>query len=104
MQVNDNERGKALAIYLNSSISLLQLISFMAETEGAWVTLHGNQVWSHIHIPDLENLNAGLINKALSLFSEIRKLEVEPLYERIRKYDSLQKSIDDLALEMIWIK
>ena len=61
MQVNDKERGKALAIYLNISTSLLQLISFTAETEGAWVTLHENQVWSHIHVTDLETLNAELI-------------------------------------------
>ncbi|MDI6847794.1 MAG: N-6 DNA methylase [Candidatus Bathyarchaeia archaeon] len=100
MHVEDIEKGKALAVYLNSSISLLQLIAFMAETEGAWVTLHGNQVWAHVHVPDIENLDDKELKKAVSLFAEISKLNVKPLYQRIRDHDNLQKRIDELALEM----
>jgi len=101
MQVADIEKGKVLAVYLNSILSIIQLIAFMAETEGAWVTLHSEQVWAHIHVPDVKNLSNENFGKAQKLFAEIEKLNVKPLYQRIRTHDKIQKSIDELALEMV---
>jgi 16S rRNA G966 N2-methylase RsmD len=104
MQVADTEKGKMLAVYLNSTLSFIQLIAFMAETEGAWVTLHSEQVWAHIHVPDVKNLSSENLGKALKLFTEIEKLNVKPLYQRIRTHDKVQKSIDELALEMMGLE
>jgi len=101
MKVPDTKMGKVLVIYLNSIITILQLIAFMAETEGAWVTLHGNQVWSHVHVPNIMNLSKGTVKRALKLFDKIEKLTPRSLFQRIKSHDKTQVSIDKVALEMI---
>lgn len=101
MNIQDAKMGKVLVLYLNSIITILQLIAFMAETEGAWVTLHGNQVWSHVHVPDVKNLRKGTVEKALKLFDKIDKFTPKSLFERIKAHDKTQASIDEVALEMI---
>jgi hypothetical protein len=101
MHVTDGRVKKVLTLYLNSVIVLLQLIAFVAETRGAWVTLHGGQVWSHIHVPDIGNLEDEKIKEASQLFAEISKLNVKPLFERIKEHDEIQKSIDMVALDLV---
>ena len=96
----DNTIATTLTLYLNSTITLLQLIAFMAETEGAWVTFHGKQVWNHIHIPKFENLQEAQ-SKAQELFQKIRKLDVKPLFKRLKEHDSIQRAIDNIALEIL---
>jgi hypothetical protein len=97
---NENVK-KALAIYLNSTITLLQLIAFVAETRGAWVTLHGSQVWAHIHVPNVDNFDKKKRAKVNAIWGRIRKLDVKPLYQRIRERDRTQRQIDEIALEMV---
>jgi hypothetical protein len=98
VQVKDIAFAKSLTLYFNSTISLLQLIAFSAETEGAWVALHGKQVWSHLHVPLPENVIEEKISK---LFGELGKVDVKPLFSRIKKHDFIQRSLDELALEML---
>jgi hypothetical protein len=98
VQVRDISFAKAITLYFNSTIALLQLIAFSAETEGAWVALHGKQVWSHLHVPPHDNVAE---RKFLDLFDKLGKVDVKPLFSRIKKQDSVQKSIDELALEML---
>ena len=101
VRVRDTAHGKTLALYLNSALTMLQLIAFAAETEGAWVSLDHERVWSAIHVPHLETLSDEQSRKALNLFAEIGKSNVKPLYQRIRTHDKIQKSIDELILEMV---
>jgi len=101
LQVPDKQQGKILSVYLNSTIAFLQLIAFMAETEGAWVTLHGDQVWSNIHVPEIDNLDGEIVQEALRLFSNISKSHVKPLSQRIRTHDKVQRAIDEVALRMV---
>jgi len=101
VRVKDIAHGKILALYLNSALAMLQLIAFAAETEGAWVSLDHERVWSAIHTPNLETLSDELSRKALNLFAEVGKSNVKPLYQRIKTHDKVQKSIDELALEMV---
>ena len=101
MHVTNNRTKKVLVVYFNSVVVLLQLIAFVAETRGAWVTLHGGQVWSHIHVPDIENLEDEKIREVSQLFAEISKLKVKPLFERIKEHDKIQKSIDAMALDLV---
>ncbi|MEM2254973.1 MAG: N-6 DNA methylase [Candidatus Bathyarchaeia archaeon] len=103
MNVVDVTLGAPLALYLNSTIAFLQLISLMAETEGAWVTFHGKQVWSHIHMPMLEKLQQ-IKGKAQELLKNIHKIDVKHLFKRIKEHDIVQRAIDDLALEMLGLE
>lgn len=101
IKVKNTEHGKILSLYLNSVLSVLQLIAFAAETEGAWVSLDHERVWSALHAPPLEDLSDKHLHNALNLFAQIGKLNVKSLYQRIRTHDKIQKSIDELALEMV---
>jgi len=103
MSTSDHSIDIPLIIYLNSSITFLQLIAFMAETEGALVTFHGKQVWNHIHIPSIENLRKNM-KKTQELFQRIRKLDVKPFFVRIKEHDPVQREIDELALEMLGLE
>jgi type I restriction-modification system DNA methylase subunit len=104
MKVNDSVPRKALAIYLNSSLTLLQLIAFAAETEGAYVTLHGDQAWEQVHVPKLTKMDNALIKNASFLFDMIAKEDANPMWERIKTKDKLQVQVDKLALEMLGLE
>jgi 16S rRNA G966 N2-methylase RsmD len=103
MNITDRRITIPMILYLNSTITFLQLISFMAETEGAWVTFHGKQVWNHIHVPTFEKLHK-TVKKAQKVFKNVRKLDVKPLFVRIKEHDSVQRAIDELALEMLGLE
>jgi hypothetical protein len=92
---------RLLALYLNSSIALLQLLAYAVETEGAWVALQGDQVWSHIHIPNIIDFPFSIIQSARKIFNEIGKADVPPLYRRIKDKHELQRRIDEISLKML---
>jgi len=101
MDVTDIKKGKVLTLYLNSILTVIQLIAFLAETEGAYVTLHGKQVWSHIHVPNIQALGKETIQNALDLFDRISKTKTKSVFERIKTHDDLQMRIDKISLEMV---
>jgi tRNA G10 N-methylase Trm11 len=104
-----NERGdyyKALTLYLNSSLALIQLLAYLAMTEGGWVTLHSDQTWSNVLVPDLESLPEDVLHEAVRTFNEVAKTEkgLAPLYSRYSSGSELQKKIDRVALKMIGLE
>lgn len=96
------EQKRLLVLYLNSSITLLQLLALLVETRGAWVDLHGKQVWSHVRIPDFSSIPKNVEQEALELFDKIGSVDIkQSLYERIKTKDNVQKKIDAVALKML---
>jgi len=93
--------AKEMAIYLNSSFSLLQLLGFAAETEGAWITLHGDQVWKHVHVPEFNSISGDVHKRALRIFDKIAKQDIGSLFNRLKNKDQLQREIDLISLEML---
>jgi len=100
-KVKDLTFGKILSLYLNSTIALLQLIAFLAETRGAWVDLHARQEWGQIHVPNINKLRQDMVDRALNTFKEVSKINVKTLYQRIKAHDNVQRRIDELALELL---
>lgn len=95
---------KVLTLYFNSVIALLQLLSFVVETRGTWVDLHGDQVWSHLHLPIIDKIESESVDKILKTFNELGKVDVKPLFRRIKEHNSVQRAIDELALEMLGLE
>jgi predicted RNA methylase len=95
------DKSRILTLYLNSSITLIQLLAYAIETRGAWVALQGDQVWSHIHVPDMLDFSSRLVQSALNNFNEISKENVPPLYQRIREKHKFQRLIDQISLTML---
>jgi hypothetical protein len=71
------------------------------ETRGTWVDLHGDQVWSHLHVPKFNELKSEVTAKAQTIFGEVARVDAKPLFLRLKEHDPLQRSIDELALEML---
>jgi len=101
VQTFDSAITKLLTLYFNSVIALLQLLSFVVETRGTWVDLHGDQVWSHLHVPEFDGLRSEIMAKAQTIFGEVGKVDAKPLFSRLKEHDPFQRSIDELALEML---
>jgi predicted RNA methylase len=97
---------KLLTLYLNSSITFLQLLAYLAMTRGAWVAIHSKQAWSNVRVPDLESLPESVLKEALQVFNEVAKNETQlhPLYNRYIYKSSLQKKIDRVALKMLGLE
>jgi len=100
------EYYKILTLYLNSGIMFLQLLAYLAMNRGAWVTIHSNQAWSNVLVPDLESVPKDVLEKALRVFDKIAKAndEIQPLYARYASKSKLQREIDRVALELIGLK
>jgi len=96
--------GKILGLYLNSTLTLLQLLSFVAESRGAWVSLDHSRVWSNIHVPHIPDEKDEIIKKVKNLLSSVGKSDVKPLLQRYKEHDKTQRSIDELALEMVGLE
>ena len=99
--VLNNDYGKLLSLYFNSTLVLIQLIAFIAETRGSWVRIGHSQTWYHVYTPHLDGIAENLKRKALETFERIGKLDCKPLFIRIKEHDSVQRSIDTLTLEML---
>jgi hypothetical protein len=97
------EYYKAIVLYLNSSITSLQLLAYLAMAEGGWVTLHSDQAWSKVRVPDVTSLPRDLLREAVETFDNIAKtsLNLQPLYLRYTSKSELQKKIDKVAFKMI---
>jgi len=93
--------ARLLALYLNSSLALLQLLAYIVETEGAYVALQGDQVWSHIHIPRISELPPDITRRALNTFNEVGKMSAPSLYQRIKDGHVSQRRIDEESLRML---
>jgi len=104
IQFKNYNEGKLLTLYWNSVITLIQLLSFVAESRGSWVSLDHNRVWLNIHVPNIDSLKNKLVQKALILFDKIGKADVKPLFWRIKEHNSIQREIDELALEMLGLE
>jgi hypothetical protein len=102
--IPDNTIGKILNLYFNSTISLMQLIAFIAETRGAWVRLGHSQTWYNIHVPLIKKLTSTQKAHALKLFDSVSSVDVKPLFLRIKEHDPVQRAIDELALEMLGLE
>ena len=97
------EYYKAMVLYLNSSIAFLQLLAYLAITEGSWVALHSGQAWSKVRVPDVTLLPRDVLREAVETFDNIAKtsLNLQPLYLRYTSRSELQRKIDKVAFKMI---
>ena len=100
----DNRIMKALTLYLNSTLTLFQLLSLFVETRGAWIRFD-NDIWADIYVPDLEALtnNFRTLEEVLKTFDNIVRASstLQPLYKRISSGCEIQKEIDKAAIKML---
>ncbi|WP_243665759.1 hypothetical protein [Vulcanisaeta sp. JCM 16159] len=86
---------------MNSAFTLIQLLAYHVETEGAWIRLDTDRVWSNVIVPSIYDLKYELVNRALSIYDKVSRMDVPPLYDRIKSGDSMQRTIDELVIDML---
>jgi len=79
------------------------LLALLSEVRGLWVTLHDKPIWSLIHVPDFNNLETSIIEKAVMLFRDIGKTNVKTFYQRIKENDGIQRKIDEISMKMLGV-
>jgi hypothetical protein len=100
VSVKNKTDAKALALYLNSTIAMIQLLAFTAETEGAYVSLDHKKVWGQVHVPKiLPSKNESSLDELLKKAESKRSI-----LERLKGKDQLQEQIDEFSLEMLGLK
>jgi hypothetical protein len=104
-----NERDdyyKALTLYLNSSLTFIQLLAYLATTIGSWVALHSDQTWFNALVPDLESLPKDVLHEVVRTFNEVAKTEegLTHLYSRYSSGSELQRKIDRVALKIVGLE
>ena len=103
----DGRLVKALALYLNSTLTVFQLLSMFVETRGAWIRFD-KDVWAGVYVPDPESLesNAEALGEALKTFDYVARASegVQSLYRRVSLGCELQKRIDRVALRLLGLK
>ena len=78
IRVDDEEVEKALAIWLNSSLGLLTLLTIRNTTMGAWVQLKKADL-QKLPVLDVRTLTAEQLQRLSGLFDEIAEMEFERL-------------------------
>jgi predicted RNA methylase len=100
----DQRVMKALTLYLNSTLTLFQLLSLLVETRGAWVRFD-KDVWAGVYVPDLEALanNPRALEEASRAFDKVARASetLQPLYERVSSGSEMQREIDEVAIKML---
>ena len=97
----ESSKLKSLAVYLNSSVTLIQLLGLISEIEAGWVTLHEAPIWGMVKVPDIQNLPQELILQANAVFDSVSAQTADPMIQRLRQSDQLQNQIDRIALKMV---
>jgi len=102
---NDDNRLKALCLWLNTTWGVLSILANRFETEGGWIGLKMTQ-WKLQPILDVTRLNEEVIIKLADVFDEYCKKELRRLPDQFNpnNVDPVRKGIDQGFLKALGIK
>jgi len=78
-----DEQAKLLALYLNSTINLLQTLLLRVETRGAFIEL-SKYILSNFLVPDIQKLNSKAKEQLLSIFAKVKNVKLPSILEQLR--------------------
>lgn len=90
--------AKSLIVWLNSTLGLLILLSYRAETRGAWVDFKKPTLQS-LPVIDLQRLKKDAMRTLVRCFDEVAAGSIQPL-QKIAE-DEARKRIDDSVCEAL---
>jgi tRNA1(Val) A37 N6-methylase TrmN6 len=97
------EDAKILALWLNSSIHILQMIVERVETEGAYMELP-EWAMKKLFVINPDVLTDTQRKKILKIYEKISKIEFPSLVEQLKNGFSARDEIDQLFLDILGIK
>jgi predicted DNA-binding transcriptional regulator len=99
----DKEYSKILALWLNSSINILQLLYMGVACEGPWMKLH-DYMLDRLLVPNPGKLTKKEKEELLEIFSKHGKTPFISITEQLKNGDKNRKMIDKTWLKMIGYK
>jgi len=92
------EGSKALVVWLNSSLFLLELLAGQTETRGSWIEITKDRLMEWL-IPDFSNVDTSYLMEA---FDTVREAELIPLARQFKDpVPDVRRIIDTAALRTI---
>ena len=99
----EKDAAKILALWLNSSINILQLLYLGVACEGPWMKIH-EYMLSRLLVPDLRKLSKRETEELLKIFDEVRNADFPSITEQFKKEDQNRKTIDKAWLKILGYK
>jgi hypothetical protein len=96
----DKDTAKILALWLNSSFNILQLLYIGVACEGPWMKLHGYMM-DKLLVPDPTKLSVNEKKRALELFDKIGFSQFPSIVEQLRSNYFDRKLIDEFWLGVL---
>jgi hypothetical protein len=94
-----SSQAKALAMWLNSTLGIWQVIVLRTETRGAWLKIH-DYMLEEIVVPDPKA--SDLFEKqADQLFDEIKDYQFPSILEQLQNKDPIRRKMDYICLDLI---
>ena len=95
--------GKALTLWLNSTLNLLQTFIIRTETRGAWMKIH-DYMLEELLVPNPQKLKKKDYNKLTNTFEQIKNVEFPSILKQLENKHPSRKLIDKTWLEILGYK
>ena len=95
--------AKILALWLNSSFNILQLLYMGVACEGPWMKLH-KYMLDRLLVPDPKKLTRNDKKRLLEVFEKIKSKPFPSIREQLRTKSQNRKIIDTLWLKILGYK
>jgi hypothetical protein len=92
--------AKLLTLWLNSSLSLLQILIQRTETRGAWMKIH-DYMLDQIFTPDFSKMTDSEAQQLLKVFETFKKTKVPSTLEQLRGKHPGRQAIDKAWLRFL---
>jgi type I restriction-modification system DNA methylase subunit len=97
--LSSEETAKTMALWINSTLGTLCLLSIAEVTEGPWVAFKKTPLWK-LPVLNIRKLNKKQVKELLNLYPNVRHTELQPLPKEFRK-PRVRKKLDDKFNEIL---
>ncbi|MEM2474873.1 MAG: N-6 DNA methylase [Thermofilaceae archaeon] len=94
------EHAKIVALWLNSTFGLLQILALRAEAEGAWITIH-DYILSELKVPDPGSLGAENRQRLLALSEKYGRVRLPSILEQLKTRHPFRREVDEAFLQAL---
>jgi len=99
----EDYEGKILALWFNSTINLEQILSYRAETRGAFMGID-RYILKDFLIPNIDEMSVENRSALIALFDKVAKIVLPSVLEQLTTKNSTRRMIDEAFLDLFKVK
>ncbi|MDH5779024.1 MAG: N-6 DNA methylase [Candidatus Bathyarchaeota archaeon] len=96
----EREDAKIIALWLNSSLSILQLLYIGVACEGPWMTLHSYML-NNLSVLNPKKITKEERKRLLKIFDEIKNISLPSITEQLSEKNNVRKTIDKALFDIL---